>query len=94
MDFQGQKKHSGEEDQLILAIGGSEHVWLFSVAISWGNKMNFTLYANMAGLCSDGHRLPVAHQLYQNMIIIMISYTQLITTQLIMWMMVEPETIN
>ena len=49
------KKHSGEADQLTLASVGSEHVQLFSEAISWGNKMNFTLYANMAGFCSDSH---------------------------------------
>ena len=27
---------------------------LFSAAISLGNKMNFSLYVNMAGFCSDG----------------------------------------
>ena len=42
------KQHSGEADQLTLAIGGSEHPQLFSVAISWGNKMNFSLHENMA----------------------------------------------
>ena len=31
-------KHSGEADQLTLTSGGSEHAWLFTVAISWGNK--------------------------------------------------------
>ena len=50
------KKHSGEADQLTLASGGSEHAQSFSVAISWGNKMNFSLYANMAGFCSGGHK--------------------------------------
>ena len=34
------EKHSGEADQLTLASGGSERAELFSVAISWGNKMN------------------------------------------------------
>ena len=38
-----------------LASGGSEHAWLFRVAISWGNKMNFSLSANMSGFCSDSH---------------------------------------
>ena len=33
-----------------LASGGSEHAKLFSVAISWGNKMNFGLYVNITGL--------------------------------------------
>ena len=28
---------------------------LFSVAISWGNKMSFSLSANMSGFCSDSH---------------------------------------
>ena len=46
------KKHSGEPDQLTLASGGSEHALLFSLAMSWGNKMNFGLYVN---ICSDGH---------------------------------------
>ena len=41
------KKYSGKADQSILASGGSEHAWLFSVAMSWGNKMNFSLCANM-----------------------------------------------
>ena len=30
---------------------------LFSEAISWGNKMNFSLCANMLGFCSDSHIL-------------------------------------
>ena len=47
------KKHSGKADQLTSASGGSEHAKLFSVAISWGNKMNFSLYANMSGFCSQ-----------------------------------------
>ena len=54
------KFHSGEADQSTLASGGSEHAWLFSVAINWGNKMNFSLYANMAGFCSDDHAHMVA----------------------------------
>ena len=29
----------------------------FRVAISWGNKMNFSLSANMWGFCSDSHTL-------------------------------------
>ena len=49
------KKHSGKAEQSTLASGGSEHVLLFSVAISWGNKMNFSLSANMSGFCSDSH---------------------------------------
>ena len=32
---------------IVLASGGCEHTELFSVAISWGNKMNFSLYVNM-----------------------------------------------
>ena len=31
------------------------HSYIFSVAISWGNKMNFSLSANMSGFCSDSH---------------------------------------
>ena len=50
------KKHSGKADQLTLASGGSEHALLFSVAISWSNKMNFSLCANMSGFCSDSHK--------------------------------------
>ena len=38
------KRHSVKADQSTLASGDSEHAWLFSVAISWGNKMNFSLY--------------------------------------------------
>ena len=49
------KNHSVKADQSTLASGGSEHVKLFSVAISWGNKMNFSLYANMSVFCSDSH---------------------------------------
>ena len=41
VDLHGRKKHSGEADQLTLTSGGSEHAELFSVAISWGNKINF-----------------------------------------------------
>ena len=51
------KKHSGKADQSTLAGGGSAHAQLFSVAISWGNKMNFSLSANMSGFCSDSHIL-------------------------------------
>ena len=47
------KRLSGEADQLILANGGSEHAQLFSVAISWGNKTNFSLCVNMLGFCSN-----------------------------------------
>ena len=42
------KMYSGEADQLTLGSLGIEHASLFSVAISWGNKMNFSLYANMS----------------------------------------------
>ena len=49
------KRHSGKADQSTLASGGSEHAQLFSVAISWGNKMDFSLCANMSGFCSDSH---------------------------------------
>ena len=52
MCLHGWEKHSREADQLTLASGGSEHAWLFSVA---GNKMNFSLYANMAGFYSGGY---------------------------------------
>ena len=41
------KKHSGKADQSTLAGGGSAHAQLFSVAISWGNKMNFSLSAHV-----------------------------------------------
>ena len=49
------KKHSGKADQLSLASTDSEQTLLFSVVISWGNKRNFSLYANVGGCCSDGH---------------------------------------
>ena len=49
------KKHSGKADQSTLASGRSEHAQLFSVTISWGNKTNFSLCANMLGFCSDSH---------------------------------------
>ena len=42
------KKQSGVAGQSTLVSRGSEHVQLFSVAISWGNKMNFSLNVNMA----------------------------------------------
>ena len=42
------KKYSGKADQSTLASGGNERAWLFSVAISWGNKINFSLYANIS----------------------------------------------
>ena len=50
------KKHSGKTDQSPLASGGSEHSKVFSVAISWDNKMNFNLCANMSDFCSDSHK--------------------------------------
>ena len=53
MDLHGWQK----ADQSTLASGGSEHAKLFSVAISWGNKMNFSLSVNMSGFCSDSHIL-------------------------------------
>ena len=49
------KKHSGKADQSTLASGRNEHALLFSVAISWGNKMNFSLCAKMSAFCSDSH---------------------------------------
>ena len=49
------KEHSGKVDQLTLTSGGSEHVVLFSVAISWCNEMNFALCVNMSGFCLDSH---------------------------------------
>ena len=58
------RKHSGKADQSTLASGGSEHAWLFSVAISWGNKMTFSLSANMSGFCSDSHIYCRASLLY------------------------------
>ena len=42
------KKLSGKADQSALASEGSEHAWLFSIAINCSNKMNFSWYANMA----------------------------------------------
>ena len=37
---------------------------LFSVAISWGNKINFSLYANMAGfLLRQSHIIAIYHML-------------------------------
>ena len=43
------KKNSGKTEQSTLASGGSKHAQLFSVPISWGNKKNFSLFANMSG---------------------------------------------
>ena len=40
------KKHAGKADQLTLASGmEAVNMHSFSVAISWGNRMNFSLYA-------------------------------------------------
>ena len=47
------KKHSRKADQSTLASGGNEHAQLHSVAISWGNEMNFSLCRNMSGFCLD-----------------------------------------
>ena len=41
-----------KQTKSILASGGNEYASLFSVAISWGNKVNFSLYVNMLGFCS------------------------------------------
>ena len=49
------KKLLGKVDQLTLASGGSEDAQLFSVAINWSNKMNFSLYANMSKLLRQSH---------------------------------------
>ena len=49
------KKHPGKADQSTLASGGSGHAQSFSVAISWGSKMNFSLCASMSGFCSNSH---------------------------------------
>ena len=54
------KKHSGKADQSTLASGGSEHAWLFIVAISWGNNINFSLYVKMLSFCSDSHIYTIA----------------------------------
>ena len=54
MDLHGWKKALWKSRQLTSASGGSEHAQLFSLVISWGNKMNFSLYANIADFCSDG----------------------------------------
>ena len=43
------QKALGKADQLTLASGGIEHAQLFSITISWANKMNFSLCTNMAG---------------------------------------------
>ena len=48
----GWQKHSGKADQPVEAV--NMHSYLI-IAISWGNKMNFSLYTNMAGFCSDSH---------------------------------------
>ena len=63
------KKHSGKADQLTLATGGSEHAWLFSVAISWGTKLNFSLCTNMLGFCSDTHIILYARKYCQCFIV-------------------------
>ena len=39
VDLCDQQKHPGKANQLTLASGGSDHAYLFSIAIiSWGNK--------------------------------------------------------
>ena len=55
VDLHGQQKALRKSRTVTLASGGSEHAQLFSVAISWGNKMNFSLCANILGFCSDSH---------------------------------------
>ena len=55
MDLHGRQNHYGKAEQLTLPSGSNEHANLFSVAISWGNKMNFSLYASMLSFCSDSH---------------------------------------
>ena len=60
------KKHFRKADQSTLASGGSEHAWLFSVTISWGNKMNFSLCVNIPGFCLDSHIWLQTSLLWQN----------------------------
>ena len=52
------KKYSGKAD-LVLVSGGCEHAELFSVVISWGNEMNFSLceHASLAQTVTLSHML-------------------------------------
>ena len=52
LDLYGWQKHSGKADQPVEAVNMNSYL---IIAISWGNKMNFSLYVNMAGFCSDSH---------------------------------------
>ena len=49
------KKYFEKAYQLTSANKDGEHAQLISVAISWGDKINFSLCANMAGFCSDSY---------------------------------------
>ena len=49
------KQHSGKADQSTLASGGGEHAQLFSVAISWGNKISVCMQTCL--VFSDSHIL-------------------------------------
>ena len=53
MDFGWSKAEIGRK----MANGRLLFLALFSVAISWGSKMTFSLCANMLGFCSDSHKL-------------------------------------
>ena len=54
------KKHYGKANQLAL---GSEHTYIYILneVISWGNKMNFSLYVNTSGFRSGSHIFKVSY---------------------------------
>lgn len=46
------KEHSDKTGQLTLASGDSEHAYSFQEAMKWGNKMNFSFWANYVAMQS------------------------------------------
>ena len=55
------KMHSGKADQSTLASGGSKHA--VSYKLQGGNKMDFSLCANMSGFCSRQSQFIIAKAL-------------------------------
>ena len=53
------KNHSGTANEWTLAKRGLNYAQLFSVSIiiSWGYKMNFSLYVNMSVLLKQSHNI-------------------------------------
>ena len=49
---------------------------IYSVAISWGSKMNFSSCVNMSGFCSDNHKRFLLQQ--ENLICFILGLAELI----------------